>query len=83
MAQQVQAYFANTEKVDVRIRKILGAGGAGVALLCDAASPDPGIRAKNFVLKVDQHSKAGTPGITMEKECHMVCVLPEDYSISR
>lgn len=77
MARQVRSYFTDNAKVDVRIRKILGAGGAGVALLCDAASADPATRAKKFVLKVDQHAdtEAGNPQTQRERACHRVCML--------
>lgn len=52
----IQANFTRG-KTSLRVRKILGAGGNGLALLCDAESAVANVRAKPFVLKA--HLRGG------------------------
>lgn len=65
-AKNYQDLFAS-KGADINIKKILGAGGNGVALLCDAPTATPG-RRKKFVLK------ASLRGQDMTKEKMYVTV---------
>lgn len=49
-ARNLQAEF-KLKDTSIRVLRILGAGGNGIALLCDAESTTRGVRAKKFVLK--------------------------------
>lgn len=59
----------NERGINIQIKKILGAGGNGVALLCDGPSETPGQRGGNCVLKA--HIRGGS--MRSEKELMMVC----------
>lgn len=57
--------------IDIRIKRILGAGGNGVALLCDGSSDVPDVRGKRFVLKAEINNG----DMSEEKDLMMVCLI--------
>lgn len=74
-SRRIQALM-QAKGIDIQVKRILGAGGNGVALLCDAASQARGRRGREFVLKADIRGNS----MREEKDYMMVC---QDASSTR